>query len=105
MKGPKLPAVQEIRVKAADWEDPWRRDWLPTPVFLPGKFHGQRSLVGYSPCDHKELDRLEAHEVPSLYASIHEFQFLITLLTSKVNKTSGHGGLSKMIFMVACYIY
>ena len=27
---------------------PWRRDWLPTPVFLPGKSHGQRKLVGYS---------------------------------------------------------
>ena len=28
---------------------PWRRAWQPTPVFLPGKFHGQRSLVSYSP--------------------------------------------------------
>ena len=28
---------------------PWRRKWLPTPVFLPGEFHGQRSLAGYSP--------------------------------------------------------
>ena len=28
---------------------PWRREWLPTPLFLPGEFHGQRSLVGYSP--------------------------------------------------------
>ena len=28
---------------------PWSRKWKPTPVFLPGKFHGQRSLVGYSP--------------------------------------------------------
>ena len=28
---------------------PWRREWLPTPVFLPGSFHGQRNLVGYSP--------------------------------------------------------
>ena len=28
---------------------PWRREWLPTPVFLPGEFHGQRSSVGYSP--------------------------------------------------------
>jgi len=27
----------------------WRREWLPTPVFLPGQFHGQRSLAGYSP--------------------------------------------------------
>jgi len=31
----------------------WRREWLPTPVFLPGEFHGQRSLVGYSPWGHK----------------------------------------------------
>ena len=28
---------------------PWRRSWQPTPVFLPGEFHGQRSLAGYSP--------------------------------------------------------
>ena len=35
---------------------PWRRKWQPTPVFLPGKLHGQRSLVGYSPWGHKELD-------------------------------------------------
>ena len=33
---------------------PWRREWQPTPIFLPGKFHGQRSLAGYSPCGHKE---------------------------------------------------
>ena len=31
-------------------EIPWRREWLPTPVFVPGESHGQRSLVGYSPC-------------------------------------------------------
>ena len=31
---------------------PWRREWQPTPVFLPGKVHGQRSLVGYSPWSH-----------------------------------------------------
>ena len=35
---------------------PWRRKWQPTPVFLPGKFHGQRSLAGYSPWGHKESD-------------------------------------------------
>ena len=28
---------------------PWRKKWQPTPVFLPGEFHGQRSLAGYSP--------------------------------------------------------
>ena len=34
----------------------WRRKWLPTPVFLPRKFLGQRSLVGCSPWHHKESD-------------------------------------------------
>ena len=33
-----------------------RRKWQPTPVFLPGEFHGQRSLAGYSPWGHKELE-------------------------------------------------
>ena len=40
----------------------WRRNWELTPVFLPGKSHGQRSLVGYSPWGHKELDTTEATE-------------------------------------------
>jgi len=35
---------------------PWRRKWLPTPVFLPGEFHEQRSLASYSPRGHKESD-------------------------------------------------
>ena len=34
---------------------PWRREWQPTPVFLPGKSHGQRSLVGYSPWGRKSV--------------------------------------------------
>ena len=33
---------------------PWRRAWQPIPVFLPGKFYGQRRLTGYSPWGHKE---------------------------------------------------
>ena len=40
----------------------WRRAWQPTPVFLPEESHGQRSLVGYSPCGHKESDMTEATE-------------------------------------------
>ena len=39
---------------------PWRREWLPTPVFLPGESHGQRSLAGYSPQGRKELNTAEA---------------------------------------------
>ena len=37
---------------------PWRREWQPTPVFLPGEFHGQRSLADYSPWGHKESDTM-----------------------------------------------
>ena len=38
---------------------PWRREWLPTLVSLPGEFHGWRSLAGYSPWGHKESDTIE----------------------------------------------
>ena len=38
---------------------PWRREWQPTPVFLPGEFHGQRNRVVYSPQGRKELDTAE----------------------------------------------
>ena len=38
---------------------PWRRKWQSTPVFLPGKSHGQRSLAAYSPWGHKESDTTE----------------------------------------------
>jgi len=44
---------------------PWRRKWQPTPVFLPGKSHGQRSLVGYSPWDSKESEVTERLSMPT----------------------------------------
>ena len=44
-----LPAMQETQVQSLGRKDPMEREWLPTPVFLPGASHGQRSLVGYSP--------------------------------------------------------
>ena len=40
-------------------EDPLEEGLAATPVFLPGEFHGQRSLVGYSPWGRKEVDRLK----------------------------------------------
>ena len=43
-----LPANEEPRVQSLSGEDPWRRKWQPIPVFLPGKSHRQRNLVG---CD------------------------------------------------------
>ena len=38
---------------------PGEGNWLPTPVFLPGEFHGQRNLAGYNPWEHKESDMPE----------------------------------------------
>ena len=38
---------------------PWRREWQPTPVFLPGESHGQRSRVGYRPWGCKESETTE----------------------------------------------
>ena len=38
---------------------PWKREWQPTPVFLPGEFHGQKSLVDYSPWGHEVWDTTE----------------------------------------------
>jgi len=48
--GGKEPCCQCRRLRFDPWvrKLPWRRKWQPTPVFLPGKFHQQRSLEGYS---------------------------------------------------------
>ena len=60
----KQSACQSRRSKRHGF-DPWvrkiplRRNWQSTPVFLPGKFHGQRSLAGYGPWGHKESDTTE----------------------------------------------
>ena len=45
------PAMQETWVQSLVWKIPWRKEWLPTPVFWPGEFHGL-----YSPWGEKELD-------------------------------------------------
>ena len=51
-----LPAMQETRFDPWVRKIPWRKEWQPTPVFLPGESHGQMSLVGYSPLGRKESD-------------------------------------------------
>ena len=42
------PAMQETGVQFLGQKDPLEKEWLPTPICLPGEVHGQRSLVGYS---------------------------------------------------------
>ena len=62
--GGKEPTCQCRRCKRCGfdpwvWKIPWRGKWLPTPVFVPGDSHGQRSLKGYRPRGCKELDTTE----------------------------------------------
>ena len=59
-----LPPMQEIQVQYLGQQIPWRREWLPPPLFLLGELHGQRSLVGYSPWGHKELDTTKQLTLP-----------------------------------------
>ena len=57
----KESACQCRRTRFDPWtrKIPWRKEWLLTPVFLPGGFHGQRSLAGYTERGHRELDTTE----------------------------------------------
>ena len=54
-----LPAMQETWVRALAQKDPLEKGMTPTPVFLPGESHGQRSQVGYSPWGRKGSDATE----------------------------------------------
>ena len=51
--------MQGTQVGSLGWEDLLEKGIQPTVVFLPGEFHGQNSLVGYSPWSHKDLDMTE----------------------------------------------
>ena len=71
-----LPPMQKTRVRSLQcrrpgfdpWvrKIPWRRKWQPTSVLLPGKFHGLRSLIGYSLWGCKESDTTEQLHFPSI---------------------------------------
>ena len=51
--------VRDVGLIPGSGRSPWRRKWQPTPVFLPGESHRQRSLADYSPWGHKESDTTE----------------------------------------------
>ena len=72
-----LPAIQETRVPVLGGKIPWRKEWQPTPVFLPEEFYGERSLAGYSPWGHKESDMTE-HTRTIIYLLGIVFQLNIT---------------------------
>ena len=85
-----FPGGSEVKVSACSVGDlgsipgsgrkiPWRRNWQPTPVFLPGESHGRRSLVGYSPRGRKESDVTERfHSLLDVWFTVHVEGMLIT---------------------------
>ena len=54
-----MQEMQETQVQSLDQEAPLEEEMTTTPVFLPGKSNGQRSLAGHSPWSHKELDMIQ----------------------------------------------
>ena len=71
--------MQEMQVESLGQEDPLESKWQPTPVFQPGKFHGQRSLAGYSSWACKELDTTEQLNNP--HSVFHIARTMETLKT------------------------
>ena len=78
-----LPAKQEPQ---DPWvkKIPWRSTWQPTPIFSPGESHGQRSLVGYRPRGHKELDTTEET------ARAHTHTHTHTVSSPLIDRSSGY---------------
>ena len=70
-----LAVVQETWVQSLGWEHPLEKGMEPTPVFLPGEFYGQRSLVGYSPWGSKESDMTKGLTLSSFFT----FFFMVQL--------------------------
>ena len=92
----KVPACQCRRHKRYMFNPwvgmiPWRRACQPTPVFLPGKSHGQWSLVSYGPQDLKELNMTE------VTSHTHTYYMVVLFLVFE--------GTSILFFIVAAPIY
>ena len=70
-----MPAKQDTQVKSLVRKILWRREWVPIAISLPGEFHGQRSLAGYSLWGHKELDMTErlTHKQTHIFLRITDF--------------------------------
>ena len=76
---------------------PWRRKWQPTLVFLPGAFHGQRSLVGYNPRGHKrQQQQTKSDNRPSVRMSPGDSEWTLRLRNPRplcvVRRIKGSGG-------------
>jgi len=71
-----LPASAGTQVQYLVEKIPWRKEWQPTPVSLPGEFHGQRRLVGYSLWGLKQSDTTEGLNNDNQFQKSSCFNFL-----------------------------
>ena len=89
-----LPTTWETQVRFLGWEDPLEKEWQPTPVFLPGKSYGWRSLVGYSPWGHKESDTTEqlslTHSLTASSRSSHIHTLTQYLVKKRIRSKSNN---------------
>ena len=83
-----LPAMRETKVQSPGQEDPLEKEWQPTSVFLPRKFHGWRSLVGYSPLGGKKSDMTEWLHFHFMRKWFWLYKFLRSSYASMVSRCS-----------------
>ena len=71
---------------------PWTRKWQPTPVFWPGKSYGQRKLVVYNPCVHKESDKTKWLRTPLevLFLIFWGITSVFSIVAAPYNPTNRH---------------
>ena len=91
-----LPTVQETQVRSLSWKIPWRREWLPTPVFLPGESHGQRSLVGYGPWGCRVGQGLSNYHFHLLIITRVPLQIQISVISNYDSKSYNHVAFSAL---------
>ena len=107
-----LPAVQETQVQSLGQEDPLEEEMATTTIFLPGKSHGQRSLVSYSPCCRKKIwtwsndwEHTYIHHTESTPVhcnSICNLAKLMNIRITSIIQISGGYGLFKFFFFLGC---
>ena len=81
-----MQEMQEMRVQSLDWEDPRKRKWQHTPVFLPGESHGCESLEGCSPWGHKRVRQDLVTKLPPIHTlsiiMVFHIKYLISFISN-----------------------
>ena len=79
---------------------PWRKKRQPTPVFLPGKFHGQRKLVGYNQWSIKESDMTEWLSTHTVWSTELQYLYFKPRMSRSNCKSSGDVAGTAILFKV-----